>query len=84
MGVLGSEMIEMAEAFGGSITMQFTDKIMTLSADIFGMTQSQSASCQIHGNTLTIDSGNTFTYEIQGDTLTLMNTESRLVLTRMP
>ena len=80
---LETEMLEMAEAFGGSVIMKFDGKTMTLTAEIFGMAQSQSDAYQIKGSTITLNSGSTLTFELQGDTLKLTDGQSSITLTKI-
>lgn len=82
-GMDAGMLLDMAEAFGGSVLMKFEGKTMTLSAEIFGMEQSQSDTYRTSGNTITLGSGNSLTFDIQGDTLTLTDGNSGLVMTRL-
>ena len=82
-GMDAGMLLEMAEAFGGSVLMKFEGKTMTLSAEIFGMEQSQSDAYRTNGSTITLGSGNSLNFNIQGDTLTLTDGTSSLVLTKM-
>lgn len=82
IGGFETEAIEMVTAFGGSIEMIFTDKEMTLSAEMFGAAENQTTSYTVKGNMITIDAG-IINYKIEKDTLTLYEGESSLVLTRV-
>ena len=85
MGMDGfeTEMIEMVTAFGGTVKLTFTDKNMTLRAEMFGSAESQTQAFKVKGNTLTMDNGNVMNFEIKGDMLTLSQNESNLVWTKL-
>ena len=78
-----TEMIEMVTAFGGNVKLTFTDKNMTLRAEMFGSAESQTQAFKVKGNTLTMDNGNVMNFEIKGDMLTLSQNESNLVWTKL-
>ena len=83
MGGYEGEMIQMASSFGGTVALTFTDKEMTMSVEMFGVSESQTDGYAVKGNTIALDSGNEMAFEIREDTLTLSQDGSSLTLTRM-
>ena len=83
MGGYEAEMIQMATAFGGTVKLSFTDKEMTMSVEMFGASESQTDRYTTKGNTITLASGNTMAFEVKGDTLTLSQDGSSLILNRV-
>jgi len=80
---LDTAMIEMVEAFGGSVKMTFTDKEMTLRAEMFGEANSQTESYKAKGNKIEIGNRNVISYEVKDNMLTLSDGSSSMVFKKL-